>query len=130
VPVSIKLIKLSLVIILIPIGFLTKIYSGTGSEFVTNYLGGVVYVVFFILLASLVFPNASILKISLFVLVITCLIEVSQLIQNETIQNLRTHFLIRSLIGSVFNIFDFVFYLAGAIIGYGVLFKLKNKTVK
>lgn len=120
------LFKLFLVIILIPIGLLTKVYSGIGSEFITNYIGGVIYVVFFIVLAALVFPNGNPLKISLFVLGITCLIEVSQLIQNDILKNLRMHFLIRSLIGSVFNVFDFVFYFVGGLIGYGILAGLKN----
>ena len=109
-------------------GLLTKVYSGIGSEFVTNYLGGVIYVVFFIVLASLTFPKANSLKISLFVLGITCLIEVSQLIQNDLLKDLRTHFLIRSLIGSVFNVFDFVFYVVGALIGYGILAGLKVRS--
>jgi hypothetical protein len=121
-------LKLSLAIILIPIGLLTKVYSGIGSEFVTNYLGGVIYVVFFIVLASLVFPKVNPLKISLFVLGFACLIEVSQLIQNDLLKDLRTHFLIRILMGSVFNIFDFVFYFVGALIGYGILMGLKNRT--
>jgi len=125
---STTFLKLSLLIILIPMGLLTKVYSGIGSEFVTNYLGGVIYVVFFIVLASLTFPKANSLKISLFVLGITCLIEVSQLIQNDLLKDLRTHFLIRSLIGSVFNVFDFVFYVVGALIGYGILAGLKVRS--
>jgi hypothetical protein len=110
--------KLFLAIILIPIGLLTKVYNGFGSEFVTNYLGGVIYVVFFILLASLVFPKTNPLVISLIVLCITCLIESSQLISNDYLNGLRTHFLIRALIGSVYNVFDFLFYFVGAVIGY------------
>jgi hypothetical protein len=120
-------IKLSLVIILIPIGFFTKVYSGIGNEFVTNHLGGIIYVVFFILLASLVFPKANPLKISLIILSLTCLIEVTQLIQTDLLKNLRMHFIIRALIGSVFNVYDFVFYVVGAAIGFGILEILKNR---
>jgi len=125
---STKFIKLSLAIILVPIGLLTKVYNGFGHEFVTNYLGGVIYVVFFIVLASLVFPKAKPLKISLFVLGLTCIIEVSQLIQNDLLKDLRSHFLIRSLIGSVFNISDIVFYTVGALIGFSILMSLKKRT--
>jgi hypothetical protein len=121
-------VKLFLVIVLIPIGILTKVYSGIGSEFANNYLGGVIYVVFFIMLTSLISPNAHPLKISLFVVGITCLIEVSQLIQSDIFKNLRTHFLIRSLIGNVFNVFDFIFYFVGGLIGYGILSGLKNRS--
>jgi hypothetical protein len=41
--------------------------------------------------------------------------------------NLRMHFIIRALIGSVFNVFDFVFYVVGAIIGFGILEILKKR---
>ena len=124
------LTKIFLIIVLILIGLLTKGYTGFGSEFVTNYLGGIIYVVLFIMMASLIFPNADPFKISLTILSITCLIEFSQLIQNDLLNSLRTHFLIRLLIGSVFNIFDFIFYVIGAVIGYGLLGMLKNRTKK
>lgn len=126
---STTLTKLTLVIILIPIGLLTKAYSGIGSEFVSNHLGGVIYVIFFIVLASLLFPKASPIKISLIVLCITCLLEFSQLIQNDFLTSLRIHFLIRSLIGSFFNSYDFLFYFVSALIGYSILvgFKIRSK---
>ena len=124
------LTKLFLVIILIPLGFLTKIYSGFGDEFVTNYVGGVIYIVFFIVLTSLVFPKVSALKISIIILCVTCLLEFSQLIQISILNILRKYFIIRALIGSVFNIFDFVSYLVGTILGYSILMKIKNKNEK
>lgn len=127
---SMKIIKIFLIIILIPIGLLTKVYSGVGSEFVTNYIGGVIYVVFFIVLASLVFPKANWLKISLIVFGITCLLEFSQLIQVSFLNNLRKYFIIRALIGSVFNVLDFVFYFIGAFLGFGILSFISKTTVK
>jgi hypothetical protein len=127
---STKIIKIFLIIILIPIGLLTKVYSGVGSEFVTNYIGGVIYVVFFIVLASLVFPEANWLKISLIVFGITCLLEFSQLIQVSFLNNLRKYFIIRALIGSVFNVLDFVFYFIGAFLGFGILSLISKTTIK
>lgn len=121
------LTKIFLIIVLIPIGLLTKVYTGFGSDFVTDYMGGIIYVMFFIVLAALVFPEANPIMISLIVLSITCLIEFSQLIQNDLLNSLRTHFLIRLLIGSVFNIFDFIFYVIGAVLGYGVFMILRNR---
>jgi hypothetical protein len=127
---SITFLKLSLVIILIPIRLLTKVYSGIGNEFVSNYLGGVIYILFFIVLASLVFPKANPLLISLFVLSLTCLIEFSQLIQNDILKNLRTHFLIRSLNSSIFNLFNFIYYALGALIGDEIILALNRKNTK
>jgi len=124
---GINLLKFVLLFILVLVGVSTKLYSGFASEFVINYLGGVIYVVFFIVLASLVFPKARSIKISLIVLCITFLLEFSQLIQFGFLNSLRKYFVIRALIGSIFNVFDFVFYVVGAVIGQGVLLILKNR---
>jgi hypothetical protein len=120
-------LKLIIVVVLISAGLLTKTYSGFGREFVNNYLGGIIYVVFFIILGSLILPSANILKLSLIVLFITCLLEFSQLLKGEILNELRAHFIFRSLIGSVFNVFDFMFYIAGASVGYCFLRFLKSR---
>lgn len=119
--------KLFLIVIFIPLGLLTKGYSGFGDEFVNKYFGGVIYVVFFVLLASLIFPHSSTLKMPLTVVFITCLIEFSQLIQVDFLNILRKSLIARSLIGSVFNVFDFIFYFVGGLISYGILELLKNE---
>lgn len=119
------LVKIFLTIILIPIGLLSKYYNGPGSEFINNNLGGAIYVVFFIILASLVFPNAGPLKISLIVLFSTCLIEFSQLLDVAFLSNLRKNSIIRLLIGTTYNSFDFVFYFLGFGTGYIFLSKFK-----
>jgi hypothetical protein len=123
-------IKLFLAIILIPVGFLTKFYKGIGSEFVINYAGGILYVIFFILIASLVFPRTKPLKISIIMFCIVCLLEFTQKISNDFLINLRGHFIFRTLIGSVFNIADFAFYFIGALIGNWFLMILSNKKVE
>lgn len=114
-------LKLPILVILVPIGLLTKLYSGLGREFINNYLGGVFYVIFFIVLTSLIFPKTTLLKISLIIFCITCLLEFSQLIQISFLNSLREYFIIRALIGSVFNVFDFIFYFIGALIGFATL---------
>jgi hypothetical protein len=116
-----KSIRLYLLIIFMLAGLFTKTYSGFGDLFLSNYFGGVIYVVFFVILASLFFPLVSPLKISIIVLTLTCLIEVSQLIKVNFLSNLREHFLVKILIGSVYNSLDFVFYCLGAVLGFGIL---------
>ncbi|MBS3777406.1 MAG: DUF2809 domain-containing protein, partial [Bacteroidales bacterium] len=93
-------LKLLILALLVPLGILTKFYAGPGSSFVSNHLGGVIYLVFFIFLASLVFPKVRALKISLVVFVITCLLEFTQLIQIPWLNELREYFLVHALIGS------------------------------
>lgn len=92
-----------------------------------NYLGGIVYVLVFIIVGSIVFPKANPITISLIVLSFTCIIEFTQLIQSTFMNSLRSYFLIRSLIGKVFNVIDFVFYFVGALIGYGILIIIKKE---
>lgn len=119
---SATLLKLSLLIILIPIGLLTKVYSGIGNEFVTNYLGGIIYVVFFIVLVSLGFPKASPIRLSLIVLCITCILEFTQLIHTPALELFRKNFIFRALFGSTFNPFDFIWYFVGALFGFLLVF--------
>jgi hypothetical protein len=122
--------KLSIIIILVPLGLFTKHFTGKGNEFISNYLGGLIYVIFFIIFASLIFPKITPLKISLIVLCVTCIFEISQLIQSDFLNNLRKYFIIKTLIGSVFNIFDFIFYITGAFFGFGLLRIISEMTIK
>lgn len=128
----VKTTKLIIVLILVPLGIYTKFYHGPGEGFVHAYLGGILYVVFFIFLASLIFPKVRVLKISLVVFVITCLLEFTQLIQTPWLNKLREYFLVHALIGSGYTTYDLLFYVVGGIIGYGVLkeinkFYMNNK---
>jgi hypothetical protein len=120
--------KAIILVLLIPIGLYTKIYTGMGHQFVGNSLGGIIYVIFFIMLASLLFPSAPPIKLSFIVLCITCLLELSQLIQNDILNRLRTRFIFRALFGSVFNTSDFLFYVFGALLALGILLVLKKRT--
>ena len=110
-------LKLLILALLIPLGILTKFYAGPGSSFVNNHLGGVLYVVFFIFLASLVFQKTNALKLSLIVLAITCLLEFTQLIKTDSLNRLREYFVVHALIGSSFNLIDIPFYVIGSGVG-------------
>jgi len=117
-------LKLLILALLVPLGILTKFYAGPGSSFVSNHLGGVIYVVFFIFLASLFFPKTNALKLSLIVLAITCLLEITQLIQTKFLNELREYFVVHALIGSSFNWNDVPFYAIGGGIGFWGLKKI------
>ncbi|MFW5886843.1 MAG: DUF2809 domain-containing protein [Bacteroidota bacterium] len=122
-------IKLLILALLVPLGILTKFYAGPGSSFVNNHLGGVLYVVFFIFLASLFFPKTNALKLSLIVLAITCLLEFTQLIQTKFINELREYFLVHALIGSSFNLIDIFWYIIGAYLGWWGLNKINYQYI-
>ena len=110
--------KILILILLIPLGLLTKFYTGPGRQIVNNHLGGVIYVVFFIFLASLVFPQTRAIKITLIVFIVTCALELTQLIQTDFLNRLREYFVVHALIGSSFNLMDMPFYAVGGGIGW------------
>ena len=59
---------------LIPIGFALKFYSGPGNHWPNNYGAGVVYVIFFSLLAATIWPEEKYrFRIPLIVLLVTAL---------------------------------------------------------
>lgn len=126
---TISLIRIISVLLFIAVGIATKFYSGPGYEFIHNHLGGTIYVVFWILLFSIIFPNYSTLKLSFWVFLATCAIEFTQLIQSPFLEKLRENFVIRALIGSTFNPFDFIWYLVGAVLGY-IVIKNFTKSIK
>jgi hypothetical protein len=104
-------------VLLILLGLATKFYAGPGSQLVNNHLGGILFVVFFIFLASLVFPKVRPLKISLIVFAVTCLLELTQMIQIDFLNRMREYFVVHALIGSSFNKMDLLYYLIGGGIG-------------
>lgn len=106
------------IIILIPIGFYSKFYNGIFATWVNNSLGGTFYVIFWTLLARLVFPNAKNIKIVLFVLLITCALEFTQLWHTDALQLIRTTFIGRTLIGNSFHWSDMIYYLLGSILSW------------
>ena len=123
---KIRIIRVISVLFLFFLGIATKLYSGIYSEFIHNHLGGVIYVIFWILLFSIIFSKSSNLKLSIWVFLATCAIEFTQLIHTPLLDGLREYFVIRALIGSTFNPFDFVWYLVGAILGYILINRLRK----
>ena len=124
--------KVLILLILIPLGLLTKIYTGPGSKIINNHLGGVIYVVFFIFLTALVFPQTRAIKIALLVFIVTCSLEFTQMIQTDFLNRLREYFVVYALIGSSFNLMDMPFYGVGGGIGWWGLKMInkKNKNVQ
>jgi len=123
-------VKIIILILLVIFGVATKFYHGVASGFVNNYLGGMVYVIFWIIFFSLCFPGVRAFKIAAWVFIATCLIEVTQLSDASFLERLREYFVFRTLIGTSFNLLDMLFYLAGALAGYGMLVWLDRKNSK
>ncbi|MBM4274625.1 MAG: DUF2809 domain-containing protein [Deltaproteobacteria bacterium] len=122
-----RLALLLSLLVITPSGFLAKFYSGPGQFWVNNHLVGVLYVIFWILLAFFLWPRRKYLnRIPLGVLAATCLLEVLQLWHPWPLEAVRGTFLGRTILGTSFDWLDFPHYLAGAALGrlwVGFLFR-------
>lgn len=103
-----------------PLGFLTKLYSGPGAAWVAGNAGGFLYVVFWIALVLALDPRLSGAAVAIAVLAATCALEFAQLWHPPLLERIRATFLGHALLGSTFAWSDFPYYLAGALVGYGL----------
>lgn len=117
------------IIIVVPAGFYTKLYSGPLSDWVNNSLGGILYVIFWSLLFSLFVPKTSPLKITFIVFCTTCFIEFLQLWHPPFLEVIRSNFIGRTILGSTFSWLDIFHYILGFIFSLMLLSYL-NKIEK
>ena len=121
---------LFLLLLITPIGFYSKFYSGPAADWVNDSLGGVFYEIFWCLLVFLFFVNIKARVIATSVFIVTCFLEVLQLWHPEFLEIIRSYFIGRTVLGTSFNLYDFIYYFIGSGIGYLILTllqKLKNK---
>ncbi len=118
--------SLILLLLITPIGFYTKIYSGPAAQWVNDSLGGVLYEIFWCLLVFLFMVNARAWVIATSVFIITCFLEVLQLWHPEFLEVIRSYFIGRTVFGTSFNLYDFIYYFIGSGIGYLILTRLQK----
>jgi hypothetical protein len=111
---------LILLALLVPLGLFTKRYTGPAAPWVADNLGGVLYVLFWILLALAAVPRLSPGRVALTVLAITCALELLQLSHPPWLQAIRGTFIGHALLGNTFAWLDFPHYVAGALLGWGI----------
>ena len=112
------IIAIVLLIIIIPIGFYSKLYAGLGNEWVDNKLGGVFYEIFWCLVLYTIFLKVKPFKIAVWVFVITCILEFAQLLNNGFLDLIRSNFIGQAIIGNSFSWSDFPYYVIGSVLGY------------
>ena len=103
--------------VVVPLGFATKL---TDTELVRGYLGGVFYVVFWILLVLVAWPRLRPSSVAVAVFLVTCALEAAQLWHPPRLEEVRATFLGHALLGSTFAWWDFPCYALGAALGVGV----------
>jgi hypothetical protein len=104
-------------VLVVPAGFATKFYSGPGQEAANNYLGGVLYEVFWVWFVLLLRPRWPAWRVGAGVLLATSVLEAMQLWHPPVLEAIRATFLGRTLIGTTFSWWDFPCYLAGCAVG-------------
>lgn len=116
-----RIIALIALIIITPLGFYTKFYSGPYSEWVNDSLGGLFYVIFWCLIVNIILIRSRAWKIAVFVLLMTSCIEFLQLWHPPFLENLRSNFIGQTILGNSFNPTDFIYYVMGSLLGLSLL---------
>jgi len=119
-----------LLLIITPLGFYTKFYSGPAASWVNDSLGGVFYEIFWCLLVFLFFVNTKAWVIAASVFTVTSFLEVLQLWHPEFLEFIRSYFIGRTFLGTSFNLYDFIYYFIGSGIGYLILSRLQKLNKK
>jgi hypothetical protein len=117
---------LILLLLITPLGFYTKIYSGPAAQWVNDSLGGVFYEIFWCLLVFLFLVKSRAWVIAASVFIVTCFLEVLQLWHPEFLEIIRSYFIGRTVLGTSFNLYDFIYYFIGSGIGYLILTRLQK----
>ena len=123
-----KLVTLISILIVTPLGFASKFYTGYGAKWFNGSLGGLLYEVFWCLVISFILTKAKPWKISLSVFIVTCILEFLQLWHPVFLEIIRSSFIGRTIIGTTFVQSDFIYYFLGSIVGWALLEKLKRST--
>jgi hypothetical protein len=124
---KVRKITVLALIIIVPLGFYTKFYSGPAHIWVNNSLGGFFYEIFWVLLFSILLPKVRPVIIAMAVFFATCTLEFLQLWHPPFLQILRSNFIGRTILGNSFNLMDFPYYIAGSLTGYLILKIIKKR---
>lgn len=104
--------------VLIPVGFYSKAYHGPGFQWVNANGGGFFYVIFWCLVIFGMLPTLRPLNIAVVVVVLTCLVEFSQLLHHPILSYVRSTFIGQTVFGRTFSWYDMPFYGAGGLCAF------------
>lgn len=116
-----RLIILIMLMIVTPLGFFTKFYTGPAEVWVNNSFGGLLYEVFWCLVFTFILLKTKPIIIAFWVFTITCILEVLQLWHPPFLEYLRGNFIGRTILGNSFNWLDFPYYFFGCLFGFLLL---------
>lgn len=115
----IRLLTLLSLLGITPLGFFSKLYSGPAERWVNHYAGDLLYEIFWCMLIFCLLPKRKAIPlIPTWVFGITCLLEILQLWRSPVLTSIRATFIGRTLIGTTFSGWDFLYYAVGSIFGW------------
>ena len=123
-----RLHSLVLLLIVTPLGFTSKFYTGPGAWWFNNYAGGILYEMFRCFAVTLFFPYATAFWVACLVLGITCFLECLQLWHPLFLESIRSTFTGSTLIGNTFAWWDFPHYAIGCFAGWFIIKSKSGKT--
>jgi Protein of unknown function (DUF2809) len=121
-----RLILAIAIFIIVPLGYIIRFTPIPGLEWLNDFLGGVAYEIFWILLVMFLFPQWSPFWVALGVCLATCALEFLQLWQPPFLQAMRSTLAGRLVLGNAFTWTDFINYFIGSFLGWGMMRSLSR----
>ncbi|MEH2162586.1 MAG: DUF2809 domain-containing protein [Nostoc sp.] len=107
------------ILIVVPMGLLSKFYTGPAHQWFNDYGGDILYEIFWCLFAFWFFRSrTAIIQIPIWVFVITCILELLQLWHPPLLNEIRATLIGKLLLGTTFVWWDFPHYALGCVLGW------------
>ena len=106
------------ILIVLAVGLLSRSYRGVASMWVSDSLGGLFYVLFWVLVVFFLWQNARPGRIAAVVLLVTCALEFLQIWHPHFLEVMRRPPVGRAMLGHFFAWSDIPYYFVGAGIGW------------
>jgi hypothetical protein len=124
------LLKVVLLVLVLITALYTKSYRGDYQYLINSHIGGVFYVLFGSLAFSAVFPRVMSYFAVLTSFALTCLLEFIQYLHLPFMVELTRMKTFAYLFGTSFDYLDFVYYIAGALLGVVLLWMMNDDTAQ
>ena len=125
-----RIVTAIFILILVPLGILVKEYHGPARHFLSDKLAGSLYIMFWSLVFYFFFYRMNVKYSVAIVFAVTCLLEFLQRVTTPFLENIRSSYPGRALIGSSFSWSDFIFYGLGSILAYLIIDAINRSSGK
>jgi len=109
------------------LGLASKAYQGPGHIWIQAHAGGFFYVLFWVLLAAVIWIQVSPFRLAAVVFTVTYVLEILQLWHPRPLEILRGYAPGRLLVGTTFSWRDIPPYIVGSLVGALVVQWLRGK---